>query len=382
MKKIILMFILTFLFFNIIYGVAEIRNLYVTGNCYTPGQYIAVNFEVRCSAWQAVYGDIIFSTNPTSEFYDDAVLTSEGIQYPPDNDGHNGIRMQEQGSDGNVWYKKRYTVKVPEWYNGEYYIIVNIAENYMQLWDWGGHIENSASILIMKCQTPTVSPTFTPVVTATVPSLQDIWNRYDQQQNQIRDITASITVTAGTQSNFVQYFFKQHNKYKYLDTTLAGLEAAYNGTTLTTKDKVSNVIHSIVVAAPRIINKIDVINDYRNLTNAVIDFVGTTINEKGQQSVLLAVQYTIDRHAQWIFGFNDQQIILFDYTEGVVRRITSKYNGTTRWTVNYYYSIVDGILVPASRYTIDVAGNTVSSETFGNIRLNQGFPDSILQVTQ
>jgi len=121
MKKIILMFILTFLFFNIIYGVAEIRNLYVTGNCYTPGQYITVNFEVRCSWGHNVFGDIIFSRDQIADWNDDAVLTAAGPQDPPDNNGHNGVYISSQ-LISRIWYQRSYVVKVPLDYSGLYYI--------------------------------------------------------------------------------------------------------------------------------------------------------------------------------------------------------------------------------------------------------------------
>jgi len=113
MKKFFSVLFFVFAFLKIAYGIAEVRNVFVVGGCYTPGQNITVNFEVRCSAWQTTFGNILFSTNSTSEYTDDAVWTSAGQQDPPDNNGHDGGSMQSQGSNGNTWYQKSYVVKVP-----------------------------------------------------------------------------------------------------------------------------------------------------------------------------------------------------------------------------------------------------------------------------
>jgi hypothetical protein len=213
-----------------------------------------------------------------------------------------------------------------------------------------------------------------------VPTLQDIWNSYDQQQNQISDLTSIINITAGTYSGSAQFFFKQPNKYKYLDTSLAGLEAAYNGNVLTTRDKISNVVHSMNIITPRIINKLDVMTSYRSLTNTSIDVSGIIINEKGQQSILLNIQFPVDVNTQSMYGTTGEQVVLFDYTEGIARQIIYKYNDITIKTTNLYYSLNNGILVPASRYMMDSNENTVSSETYNITGLNQGLPDNVFQV--
>ncbi|HDQ26436.1 MAG TPA: hypothetical protein ENN43_06810, partial [bacterium] len=161
MKKMLIILLFVFSCFGVIFGAAEVRNVAVTGGCYTPGQNITVNFEVRCAAYNTTFGSIIFSADNSPHYTDDAVWTSEGPQDPPDNNGHDGGSMQAQGSNGSAWHQKSYVVKVPLWYNGTHYVIVNVAENYMQLHPWGQHIQNSASVVMAQCAVPTA--THTPV---------------------------------------------------------------------------------------------------------------------------------------------------------------------------------------------------------------------------
>jgi hypothetical protein len=216
-----------------------------------------------------------------------------------------------------------------------------------------------------------------------LPLLQDIWTSYNQQQAQINDITLSISTTAGAQINYAQYLFKLPNRFKYSDTVLSGIEAAYNGTVFTSKNKVTGFTESTVVSTPNTINKIDTLFNYKNLTSTVIELEGTTLNERGQQSILLNVIFQIDpnsRDTQIMFGFCDQREVLFDYTEGVARQIVSLLNGNIEQTINYYYNLNNGILVPESKYTIDASGNTLSIETCSASALNQGLSDSIFVV--
>jgi len=92
----------------IVFAAADVRNLSVTGNCYTAGQNVTVNFEVKCNAWQTTFGDIIFSTNSTAEYNDDAVWTSAGPQDPPDTNGHDGGMMYDNSSSSSSdWQNKK-----------------------------------------------------------------------------------------------------------------------------------------------------------------------------------------------------------------------------------------------------------------------------------
>ncbi|HDQ25988.1 MAG TPA: hypothetical protein ENN43_04500, partial [bacterium] len=68
MKKMLMILLFVFGFFGVIFGAAEVRNVAVTGGCYTPGQNITVNFEVRCAAWQTTFGSIIFSTDNSPHY--------------------------------------------------------------------------------------------------------------------------------------------------------------------------------------------------------------------------------------------------------------------------------------------------------------------------
>ena len=214
-----------------------------------------------------------------------------------------------------------------------------------------------------------------------IPTLQDVWNRYDQQQSQISDITFNVTNTFGTKISYAQYYFKQPNRYKYLDTSLSGLEAAYNGSVLTTRNKVSNTVQSMNMISPRIINKLNIMSNYRSLTTVAIDVSGTTINEKGQQSILLNVHFQVDSSAELMNGSTkSEQVVLFDYTEGVTRQIILNSDGTTVKTTNFYYTLNSGTLIPSSRYMIDSNGNTISSEIYNTTGLNQGLSDSVFLV--
>ncbi|HDQ25755.1 MAG TPA: hypothetical protein ENN43_03295, partial [bacterium] len=165
------LFVLLF-FYSSIIAAAYVRNVEVAGQCYTAGQLLTVSFEVRtANAWQNIYGDILFSDNPAAEYTDDAVWCRhpvsgvEGPQDPPVNTGHDGGFVAAQGSDVNVWHKRSYVVKAPQGITGPRYIIVNVAENYMQLWNWGHHIESSAFNITSQCQT---TPIFTPTVDANI----------------------------------------------------------------------------------------------------------------------------------------------------------------------------------------------------------------------
>ncbi len=122
-----------------------VRNISVSEGCYWPGQQITVNFEVSANnAWQNVYGDIVFSIDNTPEYTDDAVWTSEGAKNPPDTNGHDGGFYVAQGSNASTWHPISKVVTVPSSYSGKYYVLVNVAENYLQLHSWGSHIESTA----------------------------------------------------------------------------------------------------------------------------------------------------------------------------------------------------------------------------------------------
>ena len=149
------------LFFScILYGYAEVRNVSISSECYNPGEEITISFEVRStSAYQNIYGSIIFSENTTPVYNDDCVWHSGGAQDPPDTDGHDGGFLAAQGADPDVWHSVSKTIKVPFGYSGYKNIIAAVAENYMQLYEWGGHIENSANAVMTQCVLPTATPT-------------------------------------------------------------------------------------------------------------------------------------------------------------------------------------------------------------------------------
>jgi len=172
MKKISSLFISVFclLTTSLVFGAAQVRNVSVSG-CYTPGQNITISFEVNATnASQNIYGDIDFSNNTFAAYTDDCVWDDAGPLDPPVTSGHNGGFMIAQGGDTGIWHPVSYTVKVPASYNTSKYLIVNVAENYMQLFIWGSHIENSANITVYECATPTFTNTPVPPTATSTPT--------------------------------------------------------------------------------------------------------------------------------------------------------------------------------------------------------------------
>jgi len=131
--------------------------------------------------------------------------------------------MQSQGSNGNIWYQKSYVVKVPSWYDGQKYVIVNVAENYMQLWDWGKHIENSAYIAITKCAPPTATNTPIPPTATDTPIPPTATNTpfqftptYTTTAEFIIFVTPVVNIdfqykSGGTEQNIIKPFFRVYN---------------------------------------------------------------------------------------------------------------------------------------------------------------------------
>ena len=241
-KQIKFIFIISLLIFLpiSIFAIAEVRNVTVTAGCYNPGENITVSFEVRAtSAWQNIYGDILFSTDSTAEYNDDCVWNDGGAQDPPDTDGHNGGFFVGQGGDTGDWHEISKIVKVPSSYSGDYYIIVNVAENYMQLFSWGSHIENSANTIISECVQPT--PTVTPI---------DPYVLLDEVQTNFNDIITfkgykqkEIFYSAKGNTTTYQGYIKIKTPDKYRETGNIGYntEWSFNGSTYYYKDSTGTV---------------------------------------------------------------------------------------------------------------------------------------------
>ena len=187
-KKIYLIsFIFVIIFINntALFGVAQVRNVTTVPGCYQAGQQLTVNFEINATnAWQNIYGDIVFSDNSTAAYTNDCVLSSAGFDNPPVTTGHDGIFMKAQGADTTQWWPMSYVVTVPAGYMFAKYVIVDVAENYMQLWNWGSHIESSANKQMKPCIVPT--PTFTPTTT---PTFYAVSNCTDYEINGLNNCT-------------------------------------------------------------------------------------------------------------------------------------------------------------------------------------------------
>ncbi|MCE5300554.1 MAG: hypothetical protein LLG37_06755 [Spirochaetia bacterium] len=157
------LFILNFIFFTCvtIYGAAEVRNITLSTQCINPGQSITVSFEVKCNAYLRVYGDILFSSNSVAEYSDDCVFGENGYYETPVITGHNGGLLFENNYSTSNWSTITKTIQVPDFYTDGKYLIINVAENYQQLFNWGSHIEGSSSLYINICEnyTNTLTPT-------------------------------------------------------------------------------------------------------------------------------------------------------------------------------------------------------------------------------
>jgi|GEM_PF-4159852 hypothetical protein len=186
-----------------LFAAAQVRNLSITPACYTAGQIITVSFEANATnAYQGIMADIVFSDNSIPEYTDDCVLSDAGTNNPPVTTGNNGLYLLNQGGDISVWHKESFPVTVPSGYAGTKYVIVNAAENYMQLWSWGSHIEASTYIVIVPCDnpasvtyTPTYTYTATPTVTKTITQTSTRTFSATQTLTCTNTITSTPTIT-------------------------------------------------------------------------------------------------------------------------------------------------------------------------------------------
>lgn len=152
---------------SLVSATANVRNLSVSPICYTAGGTVTVSFEVIASNNNQAFGDILFSADATSNWNDDSVWESGGAQSPPDSDGHDGGSMATMGGTA-AWTAVSFVVTVPAAYSGTKYVIVNVAENFLQNWSWGTHIDNSVqTTMTSSCGTATNTPSVTPSATRT-----------------------------------------------------------------------------------------------------------------------------------------------------------------------------------------------------------------------
>lgn len=100
------------LFFScILYGYAEVRNVSISSECYNPGEEITISFEVRStSAYQNIYGSIIFSENTTPVYTGETRRGINHIVWDLKNDlgmdAANGIYMLRVFAEEKVITKK------------------------------------------------------------------------------------------------------------------------------------------------------------------------------------------------------------------------------------------------------------------------------------
>ncbi|MBN2771309.1 MAG: M6 family metalloprotease domain-containing protein, partial [Spirochaetes bacterium] len=133
---------------------AQVRNVSVDiGGCYRPGQDITVSFQAKGLQYHGVYGDILISNNSVADASDAAVFTSGGTLNPPDYNGHDGGYLFTQNTVPD-WTKVTKVVRVPAGFSGTMYIIVNVANDYMQLYDPPSptHIEGTSYGVIYECE--------------------------------------------------------------------------------------------------------------------------------------------------------------------------------------------------------------------------------------
>lgn len=167
MKKIYFVVVFTFVFCMSVFSFAEIRNISAGSQCISVGQTLTVNFQIKCNPWQKVYGDILFSENSIPEYNDLCVFGESGVLSVPVTTGHNGGLMYDNNFNTSEWRDVSYVVNVPGISNPVTHIIINVKENYMQLWDWGQAIDSTGLVSISICQTLTVQPTHTSQSTST-----------------------------------------------------------------------------------------------------------------------------------------------------------------------------------------------------------------------
>jgi len=129
---------------------AEVQNLSISPDPATPGENVTVTFQGRCDNNQDFYYAIAFSENDTPEYTDDWVAEEDGVyDSTMENVSHEvqqGVRGHNQGGDASIWYDYEVTIKVPESYNGSYYVIVIAGQNGVQCASWGTDWDTFSSL--------------------------------------------------------------------------------------------------------------------------------------------------------------------------------------------------------------------------------------------